>query len=154
LATADIAAGDFEKRVPVGSRDEIGQLSQSFNAMAETLERREAELCVAQAELSRRVIEIRALYRIGVEISSMLDLDEILQSVVEKTRTLLRAKGRPLSLSIGRRGLRSTPQRVLTACFGMDSGHSYCRAGAGGPRTGSFYSIKRWSGPPHSVHGP
>jgi nitrate/nitrite-specific signal transduction histidine kinase len=97
-ATLDIAAGNFEKRVPVGSRDEIGQLSQAFNDMAEKLERREAELCMAQAELGRRVSETRALYDIGVEISSMLELDKVLHSVVEKARTLLQGEGAALCL--------------------------------------------------------
>lgn len=98
FATGDLAAGDFKKRVPVGSRDEIGQLSQAFNDMAEKLERREAELCMAQAELSRRVSETRALYHIGVEISSMLELDKILHSVVEKARSLLQSEGAALCL--------------------------------------------------------
>ena len=134
-ATVDIAAGNFEKRVPVGSRDEIGQLSQSFNAMAETLERREAELCTAQAELSRRVIEIRALYRIGVEISSMLDLDAILHSVVEKTRTLLQSEGAALCLfqSDGRRfEIRAASGSLEASSFSIESGDVYCRAGAVG----------------------
>ncbi len=97
-ATLDIAAGDLGKRVPIGSRDEIGQLSQSFNTMAETLQRREAELRGTQAELSRRVMETQALYRIGVEISSMLELDKVLRSVAEKARTLLQSNGAALCL--------------------------------------------------------
>ncbi len=97
-ATVNIAAGDFGKRLPIGSRDEIGQLSQSFNNMAETLERREAELRGAQAELSRRMMETQALYRIGVEISSMLELDRVLRSVAEKARTLLQSHGAALCL--------------------------------------------------------
>ncbi len=40
-ATQDLAAGDLKKRVPVTSRDEIGQLSHSFNVMAERLEEHE-----------------------------------------------------------------------------------------------------------------
>lgn len=97
-ATLGIAAGDFGKRVPIGSRDEIGQLSQSFNDMAEALQRRERELQKAQAELSRRVMETQALYRIGVEISSMLELDKVLHSVVEKGRALLQSEGAALCL--------------------------------------------------------
>ena len=97
-ATLDIAAGDFGKRMPIGSRDEIGQLSQSFNDMAETLQRREAELKGTQAELSRRVMETQALYRIGVEVSSILELDKVLHSVVEKARALLQSQGAALCL--------------------------------------------------------
>ncbi len=98
VATLDIAKGDFGKRVPIDSRDEIGQLSHSFNDMVERLQRREAELRGAQSELSRRVMETQALYRIGVEISSMLELDKVLHSVAEKARTLLQSQGAALCL--------------------------------------------------------
>ncbi len=36
-AAKEIAAGDFEKRLVVSSRDEVGQLADSFNSMAESL---------------------------------------------------------------------------------------------------------------------
>ena len=98
-ATLDIASGDFGKRVPITSQDEIGQLSQSFNDMAGTLQRREEELRGAQVELRHRVMETQAHYRIGVEISSMLELDKVLHSVVEKARALLQSQGAALCLS-------------------------------------------------------
>jgi nitrate/nitrite-specific signal transduction histidine kinase len=126
LATGDIATGDFRKRVPVRSRDEIGQLSQAFNDMAEKLERREAELCMAQADLSRRVSETRALYHIGVEISSMLELDKILHSVVEKARSLLQSEGAALCLfrSDGRDFEVRATSGSLDACgFRIEAGH-------------------------------
>ncbi len=97
-ATLDIATGEFGRPLPINSRDEIGQLSQSFNNMAETLQRREAELRGTQAELRRRVMETQALYRIGVEISSMLELDKVLHSVVEKAGALLQSQGAALCL--------------------------------------------------------
>ncbi len=128
-ATLDIAAGDFGKRVPIGSRDEIGQLSQSFNDMAETLQRREAELRGAQAELSRRVMETQALYRIGVEISSMLELDRVLHSVVEKARVLLQAQGAALCLfRPGGDGLelRAVSGPVESSDRGVEAGRPRC----------------------------
>ncbi len=134
-ATLDIAAGNFKKRVPVGSRDEIGQLSHSFNAMAETLQRREAELQEVQAELRRRVMETRALYRIGMEISSMRDLDEILQSVVEKTRSLLQSGGAALYLFRP----EGKDHEVRAACGSLDTSRS--RIGAG-----YFYSLAEAGG--------
>ncbi|MFN3466362.1 MAG: cache domain-containing protein, partial [Candidatus Brocadiales bacterium] len=40
-ATKKIAAGDFSQRVPVATTDELGQLAQSFNTMANSLEEKE-----------------------------------------------------------------------------------------------------------------
>jgi signal transduction histidine kinase len=37
--TGEIAAGDFSARVPAGSRDEVGQLAEAFNRMADSLEK-------------------------------------------------------------------------------------------------------------------
>lgn len=88
-AALDISQGNLRRRVAVTSRDEIGQLSHSFNVMAEKLERREEELRGVQEELDRRVRETQALYRIGMEISTLSDLDGTLCSVVAKARELL-----------------------------------------------------------------
>jgi len=53
--TEDIAAGDFKRRVAVASSDEIGQLSRSFNLMAEKLETHEEMRKRFQEELERTV---------------------------------------------------------------------------------------------------
>ncbi len=56
-ATGDIARGEFARRVPVTSRDEIGQLSHAFNAMAEGLEERERQVEELREGLERKVRE-------------------------------------------------------------------------------------------------
>ncbi|MBE2269348.1 MAG: HAMP domain-containing protein [Anaerolinea sp.] len=43
VAAQGIAAGDLSQRVPINSRDEIGQVAVTFNHMAETLQRYENE---------------------------------------------------------------------------------------------------------------
>lgn len=43
-AALEVARGNFDKRVPVTSKDEIGQLSHSFNFMAETIRDHEEKL--------------------------------------------------------------------------------------------------------------
>lgn len=56
-ATGDIARGEFGRRVAATSRDEIGQLSQAFNAMAERLEERERQVRELREGLERKVRE-------------------------------------------------------------------------------------------------
>jgi nitrate/nitrite-specific signal transduction histidine kinase len=97
-ATLDISAGDFGKRVAVTSKDEIGQLSHSFNVMAERLEQHEGELRVVQEDLARKVRETEALYRVGMEISALLELEVILTSVIEKAQELLEGEAACLCL--------------------------------------------------------
>lgn len=41
-AVESMAKGDFSVRVPIGSKDEVGSLSESFNFMAEALQREDA----------------------------------------------------------------------------------------------------------------
>jgi signal transduction histidine kinase len=50
-ATRLIGKGDFDVHVDVGSSDEIGELGQSFNQMADRLRQRETELNAAHAQL-------------------------------------------------------------------------------------------------------
>jgi len=40
-AASIIASGDFEKRLPIRSKDEVGQLAREFNRMAESLQEQE-----------------------------------------------------------------------------------------------------------------
>jgi nitrate/nitrite-specific signal transduction histidine kinase len=84
-----IAEGRQGERVLVRSRDEIGQLSHSFNTMVERLEERERDLRSAQTQLEKKIREARALYQIGTEISSLQQLDSILDSVVGNAVNLL-----------------------------------------------------------------
>jgi two-component system nitrate/nitrite sensor histidine kinase NarX len=113
-----IAEDRLEARVPIPSRDEVGQLSHAFNVMADRLQARQAELLASETQLRRKISEIHALYRIGNEISGLTELDPTLQWVVDKARELLGADGAALCLvSPGGDQLipraRSGPQEVL-----------------------------------------
>ena len=55
-ATHDVAEGDLTKRVPVTSKDEIGQLSYLFNVMAEKLRDHEEKLAGVAAMREREKI--------------------------------------------------------------------------------------------------
>jgi signal transduction histidine kinase len=56
-ATSVIASGDLSARVPSVGGDELGRLCASFNAMAERIERDDAELRRSRDELEDRVAE-------------------------------------------------------------------------------------------------
>jgi anti-anti-sigma regulatory factor/HAMP domain-containing protein len=57
-AARDLAAGDLSRRVGLGGRDEIGQLSNSFDSMAAALEQRVASEQEAQADRLRLQEEV------------------------------------------------------------------------------------------------
>jgi len=60
VATTKLAQGDLTYRVEVGSRDELGELSASFNQMAAQLRRDQEEIEHSGAELSARNEELAA----------------------------------------------------------------------------------------------
>jgi two-component system nitrate/nitrite sensor histidine kinase NarX len=88
-ATMAIADGRLGDRVPVTSRDEVGQLSYSFNVMADRLQEREGQLRLTHGLLEQKVRETQALYQIGTDILSLHELDAVLRLVVAKARELL-----------------------------------------------------------------
>lgn len=70
-AARQFAHGDFAVRVPVKSRDEIGELSQSFNSMAETIEKSEELRRTFVANVSH---ELRSpMTSIGGYVDGILD---------------------------------------------------------------------------------
>jgi signal transduction histidine kinase len=52
-----IAGGNLSERVSVATRDEIGELAQSFNEMAESLQERSQALLELNRELENKVVE-------------------------------------------------------------------------------------------------
>ena len=60
-ATAQLAEGHFGLRMPAEGTDEVGDLGRSFNLMAESLARRDAELGARTEEAQRRRQELEVL---------------------------------------------------------------------------------------------
>jgi signal transduction histidine kinase len=56
-AVERVTSGDFTARAEIQSRDEIEQLANSFNSMAEAILHRDQELSEARRDLERRVTE-------------------------------------------------------------------------------------------------
>ena len=67
-ATKKISQGDFLSRVEVKTRDEIGKLAESYNRMADQLDKHEQEIREKQSELSSVNSELRATNRNYMEM--------------------------------------------------------------------------------------
>ena len=68
-ATRRLAAGDLSFRLPVTSKDEIGQLAANFNDMTEQLLHRDEALSHVQGELERKVaLRTRELQALNEEL--------------------------------------------------------------------------------------
>ena len=76
-----IAAGDLAQRVDVPNRDELGGLAAQFNQMAIELEAR-------TRELTRLVGELRALGEVSQAVSSSLELETVLDTIVARAAQL------------------------------------------------------------------
>ena len=83
-ATKRVAAGDFKAVIPIKRKDEIGELSTAFYAMAQ-------ELASSRHELVSRNEELSALNSITATVGQSLNLEDVLenalQKVLEVTRT-------------------------------------------------------------------
>lgn len=103
LSAVKIAGGDLEQTVPVKRDDEIGILAQAFNIMTkelrtlyQDLERqvalRTTQLQMANQQLRYQAMQLTLSSELGRAISSILDLDELLQRVVELIRESYRLR--------------------------------------------------------------
>lgn len=93
-ATRRIASGDLESPVEITSAasSEVRTLAQSFDGMRRELaaSRLELEQWAAKLEsrVERRTEQLSILFEVSAEVSSKLDIQQVLELVVEKTRHL------------------------------------------------------------------
>ena len=90
----DIARGNLAARAEVEAKDEIGQLSESFNAMTSQLQEslvgletrvneRTAELEESSKKLERRAGQFEAIAQLARTITSIQDLDTLLPRITQ-----------------------------------------------------------------------
>jgi signal transduction histidine kinase len=87
-ATAQLAGGNFGLRMPAEGTDEVGDLGRSFNIMAESLARRDAELQARTEEAYRRRQELEVLNTVIQAAHTSLDLRESLEAILERLLAL------------------------------------------------------------------
>jgi signal transduction histidine kinase/HAMP domain-containing protein len=88
-----IASGDFSQRIEVPNQDELGTLAGNLNRMSEELGRLYQQLEARTGELARLVEELKALGEVGQAVSSTLDLQTVLTTVVARAVELSAAQG-------------------------------------------------------------
>ncbi len=85
LATVarQIAQGDLSASVEPTTRDEVGQLTLIFNDMTKALQERDQAISSQIETIRRQIKQLSALNQAGAAITSTLDLDRLLTSVLQ-----------------------------------------------------------------------
>jgi len=87
-----VARGDLDTRIAVGTDDEIGDVAEAFRVMTRSLKEN-------QEGLAARVRELVTVHQVGRAISSVVDLNEILRSVVNEALAVLGGKTAAIALT-------------------------------------------------------
>lgn len=109
-----IAAGDYGARVEVKSRDELGQMAQSFNEMASRIQSTIHELGEAHRQLERSLTRFGKLLATTVNISEIADLvvDELSENTGAVAAALFVRHPDDTLVLIGKKGLSA---EIVTA---------------------------------------
>ena len=110
-ATGAVARGDLSHRVSISSRDEIGDLADSFNSMAADLEKAERLRRNMMADIAHELRNPIAVLQANLEavidgvlppsaenLQPLLDQSQLLSRLVDDLRTLALAESGQLSL--------------------------------------------------------
>ena len=106
-AASSIAAGDLSQRVTVRSKDEIGQLGQTFNSMAESLARAETQRRHLVADVAHELRTPLAVIQANAEgmLDGVLPFDtEQVNAIYQETLLLNRLVGDLRLLSLAEAG--------------------------------------------------
>ncbi len=113
-----MTAGDFSKRVNISSNDEMGELAEGFNFMAQKLEEfygnLEMKVEEKTAALESRNRELSILYDMVASLNQSLPMEDILHVFLEKLQGHLGISGGAIRLCEDDGSLR------LVACVGLN----------------------------------
>jgi GAF domain-containing protein/HAMP domain-containing protein len=86
-AVRQFASGDFNRRTLVRSSDEVGLLASGFNNMADQLQDLVSSL---EERVNFRTRDLRTIADVNQQISTILNVDRLLQDVVDLTKERFR----------------------------------------------------------------
>jgi signal transduction histidine kinase/HAMP domain-containing protein len=89
-ATHAVAGGDFTTTVELDRQDELGTLADSFNTMVAQLQESER---VLEQRVETRTRELGALLEMSRSLSSSLDLERVLDSILDHLKALVNCAG-------------------------------------------------------------
>lgn len=99
----EVRQGQLQTRLPVRTRDELGQLAAGFNRMARALEaaRQDLERKVREktASLEERNRHLAALHAVSATVARAADLDDLTQGFAEHVREIAACDGIAVWLS-------------------------------------------------------
>lgn len=94
-ATQSIAKGNLQEPLEISGDDEIGQLARSFDQMRLAIHANQAEL---ETRIEKRTSEIATAFEFSQEIVGQSDTLRLIESAINKSRTLMRANAATLCL--------------------------------------------------------
>ncbi len=84
-----VQSGNLDATLVVPSRDELGDLAETFNAMRQQLKTSHVKNDLLLAETRRREQETNALHRLMIKISSSLETPQVLDAIAEGAQQIL-----------------------------------------------------------------
>ncbi|MGQ0810783.1 MAG: ATP-binding protein [Nitrospiraceae bacterium] len=78
-----IASGDLQTLITPTTADEVGQLTRVFNSMTQSLKERDDAISTNLETIRRQVSQLTTLNQASTAITSTLDLDRLLSSVLQ-----------------------------------------------------------------------
>lgn len=91
LATVarQLAQGESPAPIPPATRDEVGQLTVTFNAMTQALRERSEAITVNLETIRKQITQLTTVHQTSAAITSTLDLHELLDTVLQLLRSNL-----------------------------------------------------------------
>jgi signal transduction histidine kinase len=107
-----VARGDLDTKIAIDTDDEIGDVAEAFRVMTRSLKEN-------QEGLAARVRELVTVHQVGRAVSSVVDLSEVLRSVVREAENVLSGGTAAIALAV------DEPPKTFAvrAVAGADIGH-------------------------------
>jgi signal transduction histidine kinase len=115
-----VARGDLDTKIAIESDDEIGDVAEAFRVMTRSLKEN-------QEGLAARVRELVTVHQVGRAVSSVVDLNEVLRSVVREALNVLSGGTVSIALPVdepaSKAGSKAGSKFAVRAVAGADIGY-------------------------------